>query len=923
MSFPFSACFARTAAAIIGTTAVIVLILLALPVCPSPVHAQDSAVVTMDDDPVRLRESVLEHRRAEAAIKAARLKAWSEAEVRLTGNQVRYDVHHYDLDLDVDVTAEILTGTVTVTAGVLADISTLDLDMDARLTVDGATSGASSTTYTHAAPLLTIDLDRTYTTGETVTVSVSYHGDPAGDAFGWSSHDSEPMIWTLSEPFGARQWWPCKDDPTDKADSLDVHVTVPNDLIVASQGLVVSDIDNGTTRTTHWHSDYPIATYLVSLAIHPYVVFSTWYTPQAGGDPMEIQNFVYADNYDNVQATYALVPDMIDVFARGYGEYPFVDEKYGQADFVWGGGMEHQTLTSLGWWVEDVVAHELAHQWWGDMITCADFHHVWLNEGFATWSEAYWREQTDGVATYRAYMDLAAFYGPGTIYVEDTSNFYTIFDGNLSYNKASWVVHMLRGVLGDDDFFAGLAAYRAAKEYGAATTEEFRDLMESVTSMDLDAFFQQWIYGEYFPIYRSGWSQDGTTLNLTIEQMQTDTGLFTMPIQVRVTTSTGVQDVTVQNSLASESYALTVDGDVLSVVIDPDDWILCRRQSAVSNPTFAEGILLVNGADWNTYGSEITSAYADSIYTGDHDFTFWDTFAEPTGGYPAELPAPIGHGAVPGDVIGLYSTVVWVGNNFNGDLTDWQETPIDSYLDTGGNVALITRLSADFLEGTFDDYLGIGFTNYSGTLGDCTAVYPGLVDIPFIGTQSSNDVYSTGVGPDSDLLFLDASGFDGARGTGVYAHPDGGGTLRETGAKFVHIAGRAYRLDHTALRQNMQVILDDLLDEPYDPLSPVNPDPEPLPVAQHLTLSPNYPNPFNPQTVIPYALPQAGPAELAVYDAGGRLVQVLLSGEQPAGVGQVTWFGKDRTGRAVASGTYFVRLKCGDEMRTRAVVLVR
>ena len=157
--------------------------------------------------------------------------------------------------------------------------------MDARLTVDGATAGGAGTSYTHAAPILTVDLDRTYTAGETVTVSVSYHGDPAGDAFGWSSHASQPMIWTLSEPFGARQWWPCKDNPTDKADSLDVRVTVPRR---AGRG------QPGTDRLGHRQRDHahhalalrlPIATYLVSLAIHPYVVFSNWYTPQAGATP--------------------------------------------------------------------------------------------------------------------------------------------------------------------------------------------------------------------------------------------------------------------------------------------------------------------------------------------------------------------------------------------------------------------------------------------------------------------------------------------------------------------------------------------------------------------------------------------------------------------------------------------------------------
>jgi len=160
--------------------------------------------------------------------------------------------------------------------------------------------------------------------------------------------------------------------------------------------------------------------------------------------------------------------------------------------------MEHQTLTSMGGWSEDLISHELAHQWWGDMVTCEDFGHIWLNEGFATWSEAYWAEQYYDFATYRQYMDIASYYGAGTIFVEDPLS-ENIFDGNLSYNKGSWVVHMLRGVLGDTDFFAGLALYRSSHLYGSATTEQLQTALETVSGQDLTAFFQQWIYGEYFP----------------------------------------------------------------------------------------------------------------------------------------------------------------------------------------------------------------------------------------------------------------------------------------------------------------------------------------------------------------------------------------------------------------------------------------
>ncbi|MBD3222755.1 hypothetical protein GF314_16110, partial [bacterium] len=630
---------------------------------PAPAHPAPHA-----DDPDARREAVLAHRFAEAATKAGLAVKHAEAVALMTPNQALYDVTWYDLDIGLDPVAEILSGRNTVTLTVVDQpIATVDLDLRYDMAVSAAEVGGQPTTFTHVGDVVTVTLDRTYEVGESLTVAVTYGGDPGGQYFGWDSYGGQDMIWTLSEPFGARHWWPCKDVNTDKPDGMDIRVTVPDELIVASNGLLLSDTDNGATRTFHWRTEYPIVTYLVSLAIHPYDQYSDWYTPQAGGDPMEVAFYVFPAHMDDVQATYALTVPMIDAFAQGYGEYPFVAEKYGHAEFTWGGGMEHQTISSMGGWSEDLISHELAHQWWGDMVTCADFGHIWLNEGFATWSEAYWKELSDGVQTYRLYMDYASYWGGGTIFVEDPLND-NIFDGNLSYNKGSWVVHMLRGVLGDEDFFAGLALYRERFLYGSATTEDLRDVLEEVSGRDLDAFFAQWIYGEYFPEYRYGWEAGpgADQITVTIEQIQTTTGLFTMPIELRVTTDQGTTDVTVDNSQASESYVIDVVGTVESVALDPDKWILRRVQSQVTDPTFGDGILLVNGVHWDTYGSEITSAYADSIFTGEQSFAFWDNFPAPAGGYVDELPEPLGHGAVPADVIGRFSSVVWVGNNYAG-----------------------------------------------------------------------------------------------------------------------------------------------------------------------------------------------------------------------------------------------------------------
>jgi hypothetical protein len=880
------------------------------------------------DDPNAMRRNLLQHREAEAATKERSAKARLASPAASTINQTQYDVTHYDLDLTLTPTTSTLAGIVatTVTVTGAAGIGVVELDLRSNMVVTAARVNGAPSTFTRSGQLVIVNLGRTFTTGESVTVSLTYSGNPSGEYFGWGSYAGQSMIWSLSEPFGAPYWWPCKDVTDDKADAVDIRVTLPDNMVVASQGLLVSEVDNGATRTFHWRTDYPTATYLVSIACYPYRRFSHLYTPLDGGDPMEVQYFVYPDHYASVQATYALTVPMIATYAGGFGEYPFVNEKYGHAEFVWGGGMEHQTVTSLGGWSEDLISHELAHSWWGDMITCADFQHVWLNEGFATWCEAYWKEQSAGFSVYQQYMDAAAYYGPGTIIIEDPLND-NIFSSALSYNKGSWVVHMLRGVLGDDDFFAGLAQYRAAYAYGSATTEQLRDVLEAVSGRDLDTFFQQWIYGEYFPIYEYQWNvgPGAGQITLDIDQVQTNAGVFTMPITVRVVTDQGLVDLRVENSQASQNYTLTVTGEVTDVLLDPDRWILRQVRTTVSNPSLDQGILLVNGVDWNTYSPEIQNAYNAQAFWGDNPITFWDCFAAPSGGYPAALPPALGHGSVPAGVLGQYSAVIWVGNDYNGDLPAWQETPIASYLEAGGNVLFMSRRSSAFLAGSLTDYLGVTWAERDATLGNCVAAAPGLVAIPFTGSQSLNDVFFTSVRPGTTLLFKDTVGFGSERGTGCIVEPPLGGTHRPDGGRLAHIAGRPYRLNAAELRQNVEYILEHYFGEPYAPATAVPGDDDVAGATpSRPVLGPCYPNPFNPQTVVPFSLPCAADVELAVFDMRGRRVRVIADGGFAAGAHQARWDGADAAGRACATGTYFARLRVdGENVTTRGLVLVR
>ncbi|MEE8341833.1 MAG: M1 family aminopeptidase, partial [Candidatus Neomarinimicrobiota bacterium] len=330
----------------------------------------------------------------------------------------------------------------------------------------------------------------------------------------------------------------------------------------------------------HWQERYPIATYLVSVAIHPYTVFYDWYK-YSPTDSMRLEYYVFPENYNAVQANYGLTKNMIGTFAQKYGEYPFINEKYGHAEFVWGGGMEHQTLTSLGGHSESLIAHELGHQWWGDMVTCANFHHIWLNEGFAEYGESIWYEAEYGVERMQNDMISKQYFGAGTIFVEDTTSVGSIFHGGLSYAKASWVLHMLRHIVGDSAFFAGLQEYGNRYRFKSAVTEQFRDVMEDVSGKDLNSFFQRWIYGEFYPIYNVTYDFNSDSLYVLIEQTQ-DSEVFEMPVDIKATfTDNSEQLWVIENSQRKELFTLDLadNTEIINIEIDPDNWILNKIEN--------------------------------------------------------------------------------------------------------------------------------------------------------------------------------------------------------------------------------------------------------------------------------------------------------------------------------------------------------
>jgi len=507
---------------------------------------------------------------------------WLNTESTLTVNQEKIDVTYYRIDLNIDIDAEEIDGSVLVNGWIGMDQpDSIELDFADEMIVDSVKFYGELWPFVHESDYLKAPApEATIPEGYSFSVEVFYHGTPPSTGFGafnFDTHANIDHIWTLSEPYGARDWWPCKDDPSDKADSVDIIITVPEEQIVASNGILVSETNVGNERKQyHWQETYPICTYLISVTTYPYTVWQDEYIAM-NGDTLPLNYYVYPDHYESVYDNYLLTNDMMEVFAQRFGEYPFMGEKYGHAEFGRGGGMEHQTLTSLGGSSQWLIAHELGHQWWGNLVTCASFHHIWLNEGFARFSEAIWEEAYNGIQAYKDYWQSHEYYGPGTIFVENPNSVGNIFDGNLSYNKAGWIVHMLRGVMGDSLFFESLQSYvyHDSLAYGAVTTEDFQTVCENVSGLDLGDFFQQWIYGEYYPQYAVSWEMlDTDELIVNIEQTQ-NWQTFRMPIQLNVTTPTETLSFTVENESTYETYNLGLIGaDVIDVKLDPDNWIL-------------------------------------------------------------------------------------------------------------------------------------------------------------------------------------------------------------------------------------------------------------------------------------------------------------------------------------------------------------
>ncbi len=498
-----------------------------------------------------------------------------------------YDLKYHRLEWEVDPANYYIKGRITsYFVPTAANFQRLHFDFSDPMTINSITyHGNMLSTYAQPGEdVLQIDLPAMVPMNQLDSITVAYEGAPPSDGFGsfvQSTHNQTPLLWTLSEPYGAKTWWPCKQDLSDKIDSIDVIVRTPNAYRVATNGVLQSETPMGNDMEYHWSHRYPIPAYLIAIAVTDYATYSD-YLYLDNGDSIEILNYVFPENLSDAQDKLGSTLDVMELFNELFGVYPFASEKYGHAEFGWGGGMEHQTMSFMGSFAYGLQAHELAHQWFGNKVTCSSWEDIWLNEGFASYLTALTYDFFGSVNTWKGWKtgnieNITAQPG-GSVWVNDTTSVNRIFSSRLSYRKGSYLLHMLRWYLGDDDFFEALRNYLndPALAYGYATTADLKAHLESQSGFDLTEFFNDWYYKEGFPSYQVTWSKTATGISLKLGQTTSHPSVdfFEMPVPIFV--AGGGQDslLRLDHSFSGQEFIIDLPFEVKSVSFDPDYWLL-------------------------------------------------------------------------------------------------------------------------------------------------------------------------------------------------------------------------------------------------------------------------------------------------------------------------------------------------------------
>jgi len=524
-----------------------------------------------------------------------------------------YDVTFYWIDIEVSNTSTYVSGNVSINAEAVVVIDTFAFELITDQTIDQIyVEGVEYTSWSRDGDNVLVPVSD-IAAGTAFTAQIYYHGQPPSGGFfsgvttDYSSSWGKNVSWTLSEPFAAKDWFPVKQDLEDKADSVWVFLTTDAANMATSQGLLTNTVTVGSKKRYEWKSSYPIAYYLISFAVSEYQQYNIYAHPEEmEGDSVLIENYVYDSPgcLANYKSGIDKTPEMIEVFSDLYILYPFSEEKYGQTLVQLGGGMEHQTNTTIGSFGFGLVAHELGHMWFGDNVTCATWSDIWVNEGFATYSNMLAEEYIHGWGSAESFIvgkQNSAMSSPvGSVFIPEEEiypgNEWRIFSGRLSYDKGASIIHMLRHEIQDDDlFFEVMGTFQTDFTDSTATGADFRNTAEEVTGMDFEAFFDQWYYGEGYPEYDLSYYMAGGNFYLTSTQTGSaaSTPLFKMLMDYQLHFDDGTDTIVRFEQTDNLNHFMVFTGkDVVDVTVDPDNWTMEKVVNLtvvvdeLSSPTF-------------------------------------------------------------------------------------------------------------------------------------------------------------------------------------------------------------------------------------------------------------------------------------------------------------------------------------------------
>ena len=512
--------------------------------------------------------------------------------------------HHCKWQIDPNI--RFISGQIKTNFVAKTIMSSIEFDLHNDLSVSTIEFRGNSVPFTHSNNLLVADLQTTLASGTNESISVTYSGVPPTSGFGsfaQTTHGSPAagIIWTLSEPYGAKDWWPCKHNLNDKIDSIRIEVTVPSPNKVASNGILESVAINGGLETYTYVHNYPIAAYLVAFAATNYAFYED--NTIIAGQNLTTENYVYPEDSVTFKSNTSLLHPVMQYFSNTFGNYPFLSEKYGHTQCGFGGGMEHQTNSFVGSASLGLLTHELAHQWFGDKVTCGSWQDIWLNEGFASYLTALtyeqgiqssWWDWKNNVNNNITSLTNGSVYVPAT----DTLNTSRVFNSRLTYNKGAYALHMIRWKIGDAAFFSAINNYLndASIAYKYAKTPQLKQYFEAASGTSLTEYFNDYVYGEGHPTYTFTWYQDPTTkvLQVKVNQITSHASVpfFDMKLHLRAQSIGGlaVEDLIFENTSNDQIFYFSMPFDVLSLEFDPDRNVLNARaglqiiQSATTLP---------------------------------------------------------------------------------------------------------------------------------------------------------------------------------------------------------------------------------------------------------------------------------------------------------------------------------------------------